>query len=160
MLAKIYSLKKQRQKKHEVLSSMEPQMQSANPRHKLEWLRLTAAYYQESNHPEKAIQHLENYFALSNTIEAEQKKLTESDIDWQLKGKEQDALISGLKNDKELAVVSLWLTVAFSSMAIFIIYLVYQLYRRSKKNISDLKILNDEIQEQNTFTKRKRYIIY
>lgn len=147
-LAEIYRRQKDYASMFRLLNGMENRMQFANARQQLEWKRLMALYYEQTARPGLAIQYLRNYFLLSDSIEAEQKQLTAADITRQLGDKEQKLQIAILKKDKELALTTLWVTLIFSCMTLVIIYLVYQHYRRSKKNLAVLQALNEEIKIQ------------
>lgn len=147
-LAEIYSRKKDFASMHHVLSSVANRMQQLSPKQQVDWRRLMALYYEQTSQPDSAIRYLKNYFSLSDSIATEQKRLTEADVARQLTDKEQQLQITRLRKDNELAVISLWVTVIFSCMAMVIIYLVYQNFRRSKKNLAVLQELNEEIQKQ------------
>ncbi len=147
-LAEIYNRKKDFASMFQVLGSMTNRMQRANARQQLEWKRLMALHYEQTSRPYLAIQYLKSYFSLNDSIEAEQKQLTAADVTRQLKDTEQQLQITMLKKDNELAMVFLWVTIIFSCMAMVIIYLVYQHYRHSKKNLAVLQVLNEEIKKQ------------
>lgn len=131
-----------------LLQSVKTQIQSVAPQHQLEWKRLMAAYYEEVSQPHFAMPYLKDYFSLSDSLGRKQKELTAADITRKLRDKEQQLKIIGLQREKDSAQALLLMTIIFSCMAIAIIYLVYQNYRRGKKNIARLQILNEEIKAQ------------
>ncbi|MGN6402562.1 MAG: tetratricopeptide repeat-containing sensor histidine kinase [Flavisolibacter sp.] len=147
-LAEIYSRKGDFAPMFHVLNGMTSRMPQQSSRNQVEWKRLMALYYEQTSRPDSAIRYLKAYFLLSDSIDTEQKLLTAADVTRQLVDKEQQLQITMLKKDKEKTLLLLWVTVLFSCMAIVIIYLVYQYYRRSKKNVAVLQVLNKEIQQQ------------
>jgi signal transduction histidine kinase len=147
-LAEIYSRKGDLASMFHILNGMTapiPQLSSPN---QLEWKRLMALYYEQTSRPDSAIRYLKAYFSLSDSIDTQQKLLTAADVTRQLVDKEQQLQITTLKKDKEKALLLLWVTVLFSCMTMVIIFLVYQYYRRSKKNVAVLQALNKEVQRQ------------
>lgn len=147
-LAEIYSRKMDFVSMFNVLSSLKDAIKDASPSTHLEWTRLMASYYEQTTQPSLALQFFKSYTSLRDSIAITQDQLTAADVARQLRDKEQQLQITTLKKDKQLALVSLWVTVVISCMALVIIYLVYQNYRRSKKNLAVSLALNQEIQRQ------------
>jgi signal transduction histidine kinase len=147
-LTEVYSRKKDFVSMFGVLSSLRDTIKHANPATYLEWRRLMAFYYEKTYQPGLALQFFKDYTSLRDSIAIVQKQLTDADVARQLTDKEQELQITTLKKDKQLALISLWVTVVFSCMALVIIYLVYQHYRRSKKNLAVSLALNQEITRQ------------
>jgi signal transduction histidine kinase len=114
----------------------------------LEWQRLMAAYYEQTSRPGSAVVFLKGYTVLKDSLATAQKQLTAADVTRQLKDKEQELQIAKLEKDKHVAVLSLWVTMAISSMALVIIYLIYINYRRNKINLAVSLALNQEIERQ------------
>lgn len=147
-LAEIYSRQKNFTAMSEELQKIYPVVNSANARKRMEWNRLMASFYDHISEHDSAIFYLKNYFSLRDSIAVEQMKLTTADVARQLSEKEQALQISKLKKDNARTQTSLLITVIFSCMAMVIIYLVYQNYRRSKKNLAISQALNEEIEKQ------------
>lgn len=147
-LAEVYSRQKDFVSMFEILSSLQEVIEHESKEMQLEWSRLMASYYEQTAQPQLALQVYKNYSSLKDSVAAGQKLLTAADVARQLKNKEQELQITKLKRDNQLARVSLWVTILISCMAILIIYLVYQNYRRSKKSLADSLALNREIECQ------------
>jgi signal transduction histidine kinase len=147
-LAEVYSRKKEFDSMVGVLSSLEDTIKHAVSNTQLEWKRLMASYYEKTSRPVLALHFFKSYSLLKDSIAVEQKQLADADIARQLSEKEQELQIATLKNDKQLALVSLRVTIVISCMALIIIFLVYQNYRRSKKNLAVSLALNQEIKRQ------------
>jgi len=146
-LADIYSREKNLDLMFKVLENAKEQVENI-PEQRLEWERLMASYFEKSKRPDSAVAHLKNYLSLSDSIATEQKQLTAADFTQQLKEKEQEQQITKLRKGEKVALTSLWVTLTLSVMAVMIIYLLYQNYRRSKKNLTVLQRLNEEINTQ------------
>lgn len=147
-LADIYSRKKEFASMHRVLASLSPDMAKADARKRLDWHRLMASCFEQTGKAEAALQYMNTYLQLRDSITLEQKQLTAADINRQLWLKEQDLEISVLKKDNHLAQIYLWMTVVFSLMALTILFLIYANYRRSKKSLAQSLALNEEISHQ------------
>lgn len=135
-LASLYGRQKRFDNMYRILKQAAPSIVRTNAQSQLEWNKLMASYYEETQRSDSAISYLKNHLTLGNLIHAEQKELTEADVARQLNDKEQQLQISILTKEKEMAVVSLWATIVFFLMAVVIIALVYQHYQRSKKSLA------------------------
>jgi signal transduction histidine kinase len=113
-----------------------------------EWRRLMYAYYRETKQPLSELRYFHSYVALRDSIAEQQKALVQADITRQLKDKEQELQITVLKKDNQLALIYLGVAIALSIMAAVIIFLIYQNYRRSKKNIKELTALHEKVSRQ------------
>lgn len=148
LLAEVYQRKNDRVSMLEQLQSVDKNILASDPGIRKDWNYRMASYYEETSTPALAIPYLKTYFSLSDSINMQQKLLTAADINRKLKEQEQHLQISVLKKDKVMAIVWLWVTILFSCMALVMIYLFYQNYRRSKKSLALSSALNDEIQKQ------------
>lgn len=146
-LADIYFRKKDLPRMFKVLDGMKAQIE-ADAAHQLEWARLMADYYEQEKHPDSAVKYLKSYLSLSDSLATAQKQLSSADFTQQLKNKEQQLQITKLRKGEKAALTSFWVTLSLSFMAIVIIFLLYQNYRRSKKNLAVLQALNEEINNQ------------
>ena len=147
-LAEIYRRENDFASMFRVLNETTARIQPSNAGQRMEWERLMATYYEQTARPDLAIRYIKTWSALNDSIRTAQKQLTAADVARQLQDREQQLQIAVLKKDKEQALLSLWLTVLFSGMAVALIYLVYQHYRRSKKTVAVLQALNREISAQ------------
>lgn len=145
-LADIYHRKKQMPSMLAVLEGLSEKPLDAGQR--LEWKRLMGIYYEQTGKPGAAMACMKDYFSLSDSIANAQRLLTAADVARQLRDKEQQLQIATLTKDNEVVLTSLLVTLAFSCMALLIIYLVYYNYRRNKKNLVLQTALNREIQNQ------------
>lgn len=147
-LAEIYSRKKDFAAMLAVLNSLSDTISYASRATELEWRRLMAAYFKQTSQPALALAFFEKYALLEDSIAIAQKRLTAADVTRQLADKELELQVTTLKKDNQLAMIYLWVTIIFSIMALIIIYLVYQHYRRSRKSLAVSMALNQEIQHQ------------
>jgi signal transduction histidine kinase len=147
-LAEVYSRKKDYVSMSSVLYSLKDIGSQSNQQVQLEWKRLMASFYEHTSKPDLALQFFREYTLLKDSIAIVQKQLNDADVARQLAEKEQERQIATLKKDKHLALIYLWVTVLISCMVIIILYLIYQNYRRSKKNLTISLALNQEIKRQ------------
>ncbi|MBO9682714.1 MAG: sensor histidine kinase, partial [Flavisolibacter sp.] len=147
-LAEIYSRKKDLASMFAILQKMKSRLALASSSQRLEWNRLTAAYYEQSGQYGFALKYLKNYSTLNDSIATEQKLLTAADVVRQLKDKDQQMQIAVLKKDKEVALASRNVAIVLSLMAMAILYLIYNNYRRNKKHLQLSEALNKEINDQ------------
>jgi signal transduction histidine kinase len=114
----------------------------------INWKRLMAAYYNSLNQPEAEFHYFKGYVALRDSISANQTQLVQADITRQLKDKAQAIHIVELIKHNQLNEIYLWVTMVIIIMAVVILLLIYQNYKRSKRNIATLTNLNNEITRQ------------
>lgn len=146
-LADVYGREKRFSSMEEILHKISAQMSEANARNLLEWNRLMASYFEQTASQDSAVIYLKKYFFLQDSLAVDQMQLTAADVARQLRDKEQTLQIAKLTKNNERTFVSLLVTIVFSCMAMVIIYLVYQNYRRSKKNLAVSRALNEEIKK-------------
>lgn len=115
---------------------------------KMGWLRLMSQYYKAVRQPLDELHFFKTYVALRDSVSETQKLLVQADISRQLKTKEQALRIEVLTKDHQLSQIYLWVAIAFSLMAAIIIFLVLKVYRRSRKNITELTLLNNQVNQQ------------
>ena len=147
-LAKVYHRKKEFGSMFNILQDINMEKIRINPKLLLERNRLLANYYENTDQTREALQHFKAYFSLHDSIEAEQVKLMEADVERQLSAKEQELLIAKLEKNNQVTTIWLWVTVIFIIMAFMIIILVNQNSRRNKKNLAISLSLNKEIELQ------------
>jgi signal transduction histidine kinase len=112
------------------------------------WRHLMADYFRETNQPLEELRYYKKYVELNDSITQKQKQLIQADISQQLKGKEQNLYITVLTKNNQLNKIYLWTAILLSVMGAIIVILIYQNYRRSKRNVATLSILNNEIYQQ------------
>ncbi|MBB1284300.1 sensor histidine kinase [Flavisolibacter sp. BT320] len=137
------------------ISAMESQLhglattiKSSDTRTQLKWLRSKGSSFEHTDQADSALHYYRQYYRLFDSITIEQKELTAADVARQIGEKEQELQIAMLKNEKHITIISLWVTIIFSGMAVSILYLIYQNYRRSKKSLAISLALNEEIRQQ------------
>jgi two-component system sensor histidine kinase VicK len=121
-----------------------------NPDAEADYNRLLGNYYVEQNELKKAIAHIQRYNVLKDSIAQRSSLLLETDVNQQLANYEKQHEIDTLSNDNKLQVIYLYVTIFFVVMALIIIFLVLRNWRRSKKDVQIVNILNQQINEQNS----------
>ncbi len=113
-----------------------------------EYNRLMYLYYQAQKNNAGELKYYQQYITYRDSLSGEDKKLFKTNIDKELKDKDQQLQIQLLQKNNQLNKIYLWVTIGLIVMALAILFLVYVNYKRSKKNVRQLLILNSEISEQ------------
>ncbi|MFL9481774.1 ATP-binding protein [Chitinophagaceae bacterium LWZ2-11] len=114
----------------------------------LDWNNLMWNYYADKKDATKAYSYLLHYTQLKDTFYAGNKKLNETDIGEQVKDLEMQYEMGLLRKDNKLQQVYLIVAAIFSIMAVIIIFLFIQNWKRYRKHIRVLKDLNERIRQQ------------
>jgi signal transduction histidine kinase len=148
-LADIYRIKKCYPKMRQILQFARKGLDTIpNIEAEEGWRRLMYSYYKDIGQSLSELNYFKSYVSLRDSLADTRKQLIEADITRQLKDKAQELQITVLKKDNQLGLIYLWVAIALSGMAAIIILLIYLNYRRSKKNLETLTILNDKVTHQ------------
>lgn len=147
-LAEVHATKGEIATMGNLLNKLVPTVGLYDTRMQLKWLRFREVYYEHTGNADSALFSYRQHYQLLDSISKEQKELMAADVARQIAGKEQELEIAMLKNERQITLISLWVTIIFSGMAVSILYLIYQNYRRSKKNLASSLALNEEIRRQ------------
>jgi len=115
-----------------------------------EWNRLMSNYYLQKHDLQNAIDYLQEYNLLKDSVSKQSNLLIESDVNQQLANYEKTQEIEQLSNDNKVQLISLYVIIAFALMALVIIFLIYRNWKVSKKDILTVNLLNKQIKEQNS----------
>lgn len=116
--------------------------------------RLLGNYYVRANDLKQAITHIQRYNVLKDSIAQKSSLLMETDVNQQLANYEKQHEIDILSNDNKLQTIYLYVSIFFAAMALFIIFLVFRNWKRSKKDVQTVNILNKQINEQNAILEK------
>jgi signal transduction histidine kinase len=148
-LAALYGLKKQYSQMKEVLADLRKSLDTLNnDEAELGWRKLTTEYDSKNNLP-KQMNDYGRYISFRDSLENVKKSFDEEDITRGLETRAQHLEISLLQKDNQLTHLYLWVTISLSVMALTIVALIYSYYKRGKRNIRTLTLLNREVNEQN-----------
>jgi two-component system sensor histidine kinase VicK len=111
--------------------------------------RLLGNYYEQKNNLKEALAHIQRYNILKDSIAQRASSLMQTDVNQQLANYEKQHEINTLSSDNKLQIIYLYVTIFFATMALIIILLVYRNWKRSKKDVQTVNILNRQINEQN-----------
>ncbi|MGY4536400.1 two-component system sensor histidine kinase VicK [Mucilaginibacter sp. UYNi724] len=120
-----------------------------NPDAEADWNRLLGNYYIKQNNLQLAVNHIQRYNILKDSISQKASLLMESDVNQQLSNYEKQHEIDILNNENKLQVIYLYVSVFFAVMALIIVLLVYRNWKRSKRDLQTVNVLNGQINEQN-----------
>ena len=150
-LAKIYAEQHQTAKLKGLLDELRPQLDSIkNVTADAEWHRLMGEYYNTQNNLQKAMNHLQIYNILKDSLAQQTSLLRESDVNEQLSNYEKAHQIELLNENNKIQRIYLVVSILFGLMALAIIFLVYRYWRRSKNDVKLMNQLNKQINEQNS----------
>lgn len=148
-LARLYEQQHRLPQMHAVLMTLKNEFaaERAESAH-LEWLRLMSEYLELSKDKSAAFDYYKSYIAMRDSVNEVNKQAFQTDILQQLKDKDQQIQIDNLKHDNQQNRIYLWVSILLIVMALTIIGSVYFNYRRGRKNIKLLSLLNQEAGEQ------------
>jgi two-component system sensor histidine kinase VicK len=115
---------------------------------RLEYQNLIYQYYKAIDQKAKAFDHYQLYIATKDSIANDDRQMFKTNIDKELKGKEQLYEIQLLQKNNQLSKLYLWVFVAVSIIALGIGILIYYWFVKSRKDVQQLTILNAAITQQ------------
>lgn len=149
-LAQIYDQYKRDAELFSLLNAIGQQLKTVkNPDVEADWNHLMSSYYERKNNLRKTISYLKTYNTLKDSNIARLTLLKESDIDKQFDTYEKQQQIEHLSSNNKMQRILLVVILGFSVMSLVIILLIYRNWRRSKKDVQTVKLLNLQINEQN-----------
>lgn len=149
-LGQIYFNLQQKDSLITLLGTLRNQLDSTkNDDVEADYNRLLGNYFVKENDLKQAIAHIQRYNILKDSLTQRASLLMETDVNQQLANYEKQHEIDALSNDNKLQVIYLYVTIFFAAMALIIILLVYRNWKRSKKDVQTVNILNRQINEQN-----------
>jgi len=134
----------------DLLKNLRTQFDSiANPDAEADYNRLLGNYYEKKNDLKQALASIQRYNILKDSLNRRASLLMETDVNQQLANYEKQHEIDALSNDNKLQIIYLYVTVFFVIMALIIIFLIYRNWKRSKKDVKTVNVLNRQINKQN-----------
>ena len=126
----------------------------------LRWRHLMYEYNKAINKPLISLAYLEDYLHLKDSTDAANKALKKTDYGRLFKDKDTEYQLNLLKKDNELNRLYLILTIGLSVISALIIVMVLNNYRKSKKNVNTLTLLNHQISDQKIKLEQTRDALY
>jgi two-component system sensor histidine kinase VicK len=134
-----------------LLATLKAQLDTVkNDEAEADYNRLLGNYYEHKNDLKQALAHIQRYNLLKDAIAQRASSLMQTDVNQQLVNYQKQRKIDALSNDNKLQVIYLYVTVSLGLMALIIIFLIYRNWRRSKKDVKTVNLLNRQINEQNS----------
>ncbi|BAU54939.1 tetratricopeptide repeat-containing sensor histidine kinase [Mucilaginibacter gotjawali] len=148
-LADLYNKKKEYPKMKAVLADLRKGLDTIqNSEVELGWRKLMAEYDNNNNLPREELIYYKSYVSLKDSIDRLKLAINQSDFNKELEAKRQQINYVVLQKDNQLSHLYLWITIVISIMAVTIVALIYYYYRKGKRNIRTLTLLNREVGEQ------------
>ncbi|MDD2793602.1 MAG: tetratricopeptide repeat-containing sensor histidine kinase [Sediminibacterium sp.] len=120
-----------------------------NKRASVQWHWLMWKYHDRKNHIEEAYKNLQHYFAEKEAYDAANKSVYEIDINKQLDIFERQRALQQAESNNKLKQVYLILFVVLLISVIFGAGILWYNWHQSRKNVKQLQLLNQKINEQN-----------
>lgn len=120
----------------------------------VDWNHLMASYYQHQNKLKEAMAYFNNYVTLKDSVDRSKQKLLSIDVSHQFKDFENQSTIAKLRSDNGMQLIYMSVAIIIAAMALIIIFLILNNWRKSKKNVLTLSTLNKRIHEQNESLQR------
>jgi signal transduction histidine kinase len=112
------------------------------------WNDLMWQYYDKQKESQMAFSYLLSYKNINDSITSTNREFIETDINERFKNKDKEYQLDILKKNNELKQKYLVLMIIGAILTLVIMLLVYQNWRKSKKNIKLLTALNNRINDQ------------
>lgn len=111
--------------------------------------RLLGNYFERKGDLKSALFHIQRYDVLKDSIRQRASSLMQTDVKQQLVNYEKQHEIDALSNDNKLQVIYLYVSISLAIMAVIIVFLVHRNWKRSKRDVETVNLLNSQINEQN-----------
>jgi two-component system sensor histidine kinase VicK len=135
----------------ELLTAISNQLKTINNSDvEANWNNLMSKYYQRKKDLPKALAYLQTYNTVKDSNIKKLNLLKESDINKQFDSYEKQRQIEELSNNNKIQLISLYVIIVVTIMAVAIIFLIYRNWKRSKKDVQTVNLLNQQINEQNS----------
>lgn len=120
-----------------------------HPRAEVEWNKLMWKFYDAKKNNTEAYIYLSKYIQTKEAYTYANKSINEIDINKQLEIFNKQYELDQLQKDNELKQLYLFVIVAFVIMVLIIALLLWFNWKKSSKNVRQLKQLNETIHQQN-----------
>jgi two-component system sensor histidine kinase VicK len=149
-LAKLYNNHRQDANLITLLTAISKQQETLrNTDVEADWNQLMSQYYLRQKKIPEALRYLQAYNIARDSNIKKLDLLKESDINKQLDNYEKQQQIEQLSSNNKMQRIWLFGIIGFAVMALVIILLIYRNWRRSKKDVRKVNLLNEQINEQN-----------
>lgn len=148
-LADLYYDEKEYNKMYSVLEDMRRGLDTIkNDAVKVSWNKLMWKYYDSKKDFTTAYKYLETHSQLKDEEAEANKTLIESDVTSQMKNIDADYKMQLLKKDSKLKQLYFGIIAAFTFSLIIILLLILYNWRKSRKNLLALTLLNSQVNKQ------------
>jgi len=149
-LAQIYYDNKQDAELFKLLTVINNQPFSFNnPDVAIYWNRLMSDYYIRKNNLLKGLKYLRVYHTVKDSNIQRINLLKQSNISKQLDNYDKQQQIEQLSDNNKIQRILLFVIIIVAIMALIIIMLIYRNWRRSRRDVLTVNLLNQQINNQN-----------
>jgi two-component system, OmpR family, sensor histidine kinase VicK len=114
------------------------------------WNWLMSGYYEQKNDYFNTYNYYKRYCSLKDSLNKVDLSIKETDINQQVANYDKQYQIQTLKDNNKIQKIYLYLAIVCFMLSIAIILLVYRYWERSKRDISAISELNEQINSQKT----------
>ncbi len=148
-LAKIYAAQKDNINLSRLLARIKGQFKTITSKNaESDWYSLMSDYYLSKNQPVLALNYNKRYNELKDSLSESTRLLKETNVNEQLNNYENEFQIKSLTKYNKLQRIYLLVSAAAGIMALVIIFLIFRNWRRSRKEVVTVNLLNDEVTRQ------------
>ena len=149
-LAEVYYQKKELPLLYTTLTQIKKGLDTINNKKiSIQWTSLMNKYYVTVQKPEQALLYLEENLALRDSIKSAQPSTRyRTDIFDQMKILEERYDMNLLKKDNQMSRFYLAVTISLCVLIIIIAVLIFSFFRREKKIVVTLKLLNNQVNQK------------
>lgn len=152
-LADVYLLQKKYNQANEMLQGLKLSLDTAkNTGATLGYKKSLYNYYLQTKQHENALIAYQNYLTLKDSLQNKQQGFTTTNVNKELKDRQQQLEIQLLQKDKNLSNLYLWIIAAALAVSAIIAIIIYKNFKQGKKKNGQLIKLNNEIIEQQKLT--------
>lgn len=152
-LADVYLLQKKYNQAGAVLQGLKLSLDTAkNINATLGYKKSLYNYYLQTKQHENALTAYQNYLTLKDSLQNKQQGFTTTNVNKELKDRQQQLEIQLLQKDKSLSNLYLWVIAAALAVSAIIAVIIYKNFKQGKKKNEQLIKLNNEIIEQQKLT--------
>lgn len=152
-LADVYLLQEKYNQANEMLKGLKLSLDTAkNTNATLGYKKSLYNYYLQTKQHENALIAYQNYLSLKDSLQNKQQGFTTTNVNKELKDRQQQLEIQLLQKDKNLSNLYLWIIAAALAVSAIIAIIIYKNFKQGKKKNEQLIKLNNEIIEQQKLT--------
>ncbi|RFZ84843.1 GHKL domain-containing protein [Mucilaginibacter terrenus] len=149
-LGQLYLKQRKDEELVKLLADLKAQLDTIkNPDAEADYNRLMSGYYANKSNLRLALSHLQLYNLQKDSITKANNLILETNVGQQLSNYEKQHEIDTLSTHNKLQLIYIYAVTIVAVLTAIIMFLVYRNWKRSKKDVLTVNLLNQQINEQN-----------